>query len=588
MPRRWSLALLSVLCVTLAAAETPTLQGSELGVSDSGEPWLATVEADLISEVRIEGNTIFTDAELQALLTLSENDRFVSERAFDDFLRLRERYEEGGYLISPLPDFDFVDGTYVQRIQEVRIIGYDIAFEDEPARTDETVITRHLPAVGSLYNRAGVRDGLLDVARLGIVEPLEEAPLIPDADRPDEAVVRILLRELPTLGFSPQLSFSPDTGVTAGISFGDANVFGLAHDVSAEVEVQSSPLGLLLGGAINYRIPWLYIDLLDFREVPTSVSASLFTLATPGRPLTDNGGTRVVYPGLDDRQANRVLIGSFTQRDSGVELSLGRPVLPDTSIELFTSLSYVAFALEPPSPECELADDERTIIDRDCQLPEELAQAFLPQSGLSGLVATAARFDNRDSAAFPREGFFADPSFGIGFGSDFRDPDTGEQAGYVFQQLELGGRTYLATGDPGEAVAFRINIGRQFGGPFPATRRFMIGDTPLIARQVRGYRIEDFGPSRAYLTASLEVRQDFGIETLLTETIVGIVFVDLGWASSVTGFDDYRTPLFASFGLGAQFDLRLGDAVFPPIRFDYGISERNPAGRVAFRIGPVF
>ena len=87
---------------------------------------------------------------------------------------------------------------------------------------------------------------------------------------------------------------------------------------------------------------------------------------------------------------------------------------------------------------------------------------------------------------------------------------------------------------------------------------------------------------------TLEYRYDFGFDSFATETIIGLVFTDVGWVSSMPGFDDYRTPIIAGAGLGVQLNLNIAGIGLPAIRLDYSFSERNPTGIFRFRIGPVF
>ena len=66
------------------------------------------------------------------------------------------------------------------------------------------------------------------------------------------------------------------------------------------------------------------------------------------------------------------------------------------------------------------------------------------------------------------------------------------------------------------------------------------------------------------------------------------MFVDVGYASDVPGYDPYAAPLFASAGLGVQVNLGFSGVILPALRFDYAFSERHPTGVFSFSIGPVF
>jgi outer membrane protein insertion porin family len=543
-----------------------------------------------VEAIDIEGNTVFTDEQLRELLILSEADTFTSALAEEDFRRLQAHYADAGYALVNQPDFNYIDGTYVQRIQEVRIAAYDVTFEGEEERTDETVITRYLPDVGSVFNQEELRRGLLQVARLGAVQPLTFNLTAVDPNVPTEALVTIPVREAQTRTFTPQLTYATDTGLTAAVSYGDTNFLGQAHSFNGEITAQSTPLGLKLGGSINYSIPWLYVDVLDFLEVPTSVSASLFSTVASGQQITDQGLPRVNFPGTNIP----VFIGEYSQRDTGFGFSIGRPIFQNTTLRFSARFGYTAYYLEPPRlGVCDEEDLQKA--QPDCMIPTEEAAAYLPQSGTSSFINTAVVYDDRDSIEYPRTGVAATGRLGLGFGSDFRNPETNEQQRYSYQQLEFGIKTYVMLqdifpdlDDPNHVLAFRINAGHQFGGLYPTSRYFVVGDTPNEATQIRGYRREDFAPSRTYVTSSVEYRYDFGLDTFATQTIIGIVFIDLGYASSVPGFADYGTALFGSAGLGMQLNLGFGGFALPPIRLDYGFSQRSPSGRFSFRLGPVF
>ena len=585
----------------LARGRTSDIRIEEL-VTGAGDVRVTFVvgppdSAGPIHDIELEGISIFRGEELQELLSLEEGDTFTSELAREDFRRIRDRYAEEGYAIVERPDFNYIDGTYVQRIQEIKIAGYEVRFEDEEPRTDPTVVTRYLPELGTVYNQTQVRRQLRDVARLGAVEILGEGPTIPDEDEPDQAVITILVREGQTRSFSPSLQYATDTGLQATINYGDSNFLGQAHNFNVEATAQTSDLGFQLGWSLNYSIPWLYLDVLDFQEVPTSVSASLFSVVTPNQPLVDRQGfSRIFHPDLPESEANQVRIGEYLERNTGVSFSVGRPIFENTSARFSARFVANGYFLEPPRQPCEVEDSQ--VVDPNCELPEEydeIRRAFLPQSGLSSFLSTSITYDARDSVDFPREGLAATGRVGFGFGNDFRHPETGERQGYNYQQFEVGFKTYLelaslsdAIEDRNHVMAFRINGGHQFGGLYPVSRYFVVGDTPSEAHQIRGYRREDILPSQTYVTSSFEYRYDFNLDTIATETIIAIAFVDVGYASSVPGFADYRTPVFASAGVGVQLNLGFAGFALPPLRMDYGFSERNPRGKFSFRIGPVF
>ncbi len=540
-----------------------------------------------VDEIVIEGNTVFGDAELVDLFSLRVGDTFTSELATEDFRRLQERYQEAGYLVVAEPDFNYLGGTYVQRVQEVVITGYNVVYEEGEARTNEAVILRYLPEPGSVYNQNELREGLLDLARLGIVEPIDVQLDFAGGEVGTDATANVLIRERETRVFQPQANYATDTGFSASAGYSDSNFLGQGNRIGVDLSGQTSDIGLQFGGSLSYDIPWLYLDVLDFQEVPTSLSVSIFSVVSTDQSLTDGGARRTVYPGLpslpDD--GNEVFVGDYAQRDTGLRFSVSRPILTNTAIRFSARGNYSSYRLEPPEQDCTFGSSGN-VEDPDCALPEDLARGFLPQSGVASFISSEIVYDDRDSPEFPTEGVRANALIGVGFGSDFRDPDTRQQRGYIYEQLTVGARTYLSLENPAHVFAFRGDAGVQLGGNYPTSRYFAIGSAANEATLIRGYNRDDLSPSQSYAIGSVEYRYDFGLSTAVTQTIIGVVFSDVGYVSSVP--DVEASNILASAGVGLQINVGFSGGILAPIRLDYGFSPVNPTGTLSFRLGYVF
>ncbi len=544
--------------------------------------------AGVITEVQITGNTVVPTEELLPLLNLQVGETFTSTLAREDFDRIAEYYLDEGWLLMTEPDFNWLDGTYVQRIHEVRVAGHQVTWEGERGRTQDFVVSRYLPAVGQVLNQNDLRRSLGQIQQLGVVEPMNIVLLA--SEEPDEAIVNVVVGETGTGVFTPSAQYSTDSGFSLSLSYSQLNLWGRAHNIGVEVTGQTSSIGLLLGGSVRYSIPWLYIDFLDFQEVPTNLSLTVFTLPTPNQPMSAGAALTAPYPGTDEQ----VPVGQFTTRETGFNFSAGRPVFTNTALGLNARVASTAYIQQPPSAECQFDADGSIVNPTRCALPFDEASQYLPQGGLNSFFSVGLVYDSRDSAEFPRRGLYANTLIGFGFGNDFAHPDTGEQTGYRYQQFEVGMRAYLQlnrvlTGlNDNHVMAFRVNFGHQFGDMYPVARRFTVGKTNNLSSAIRGYQSADFGLSRTYATSSLEYRYDFGLQTVATQTVIGILFADLGWASSTTGFAEYGAPLFASAGVGVQVNLGFGGVLLPALRFDYAFSERNPTGEFRFRVGGVY
>ncbi|MDF1522347.1 MAG: POTRA domain-containing protein [Trueperaceae bacterium] len=570
---------------TLAMASGAVRVRFVVGAPDTAGP---------VERIEIDGNTRIDDEALIATFALREGDTFTSALADEDFRAIRAAYDALGVVIDARPAYNYLDGTYVQRITEVAIAGYAVVYDGEPGRTEDRVITRYLPEPGELVDLRQIDDGLRALARLGVVTPVNRR-LVP-TEEPGKVVVEVVVRSNSTGLLQPGAQYSTETGFSASVAFSESDLFGLAHDLSAELELLTSDLGLLVGGSVRYAIPWLDLPVGDLQEVATSVSLSLFSAVDVNQPLSADGRLTVTYPGLADRPSTLVPVGEAMVRSSGLGFSVGRRVLPNTDLVVSARGTYDLYALEP-APEACVVDAAGDVTNADrCALPEAAALAYLPQGGLSAFASAALSYDDRDSAAFPREGLAATASVGFGWGNDQRDPATGGALPYTYQQVQAGVKTYVTLADafPNEisdrnhVFAVRLNGGIQFGEDYPAGRRFRVGRVPVEATEIRGYTDTDFDLTRAYLTSSVEYRYDFGFSTVATETVVGIVFADVAYVADAPGFAPGDAPLFAGAGVGIQINLGFGGVSLPALRFDYGLSERNPTGVFAFRIGAVF
>jgi outer membrane protein insertion porin family len=555
-----------------------------------------------ITTITFEGNMAIPSEELLPLLKLTTGDNFSSALAAEDYANILQYYRDKGYLLEVLPDktyFNYLDGTYVIRLTEYKIASYNVVFDKPDPKSKDYIVTRYLPKPGSIYNDNEILDGLRRVARLGFIVPLNRQP--GPAENPGEVLVTVNVREQPSGQFRPELGYTTSatsSEFTGNLVFEDTNFLGEAHNFSAELNAQTSDIGFLLGGNVAYRIPWLYVDFLDFKEIPTSLSASLFSNVSDNQAISADGST-TICPKVADRKEDscnkdqRIKVGDYTSRDTGLSFRVGRQILPDTNLSLSAQGSLSEYKLEP-NIKCDY-DSTGKPKDPKCALERGEALEFLPQGGLSSFIKSEITYDSRDSANFPTEGVSANASVGLGFGNDYRNPDTQKQGSYTYSPFEFGVRTYVQLQDiipsvenPNHVFAFKVNGGHQFGGDYPATRYFYVGDSFSNDTLIRGYRRDDTDYSQSYAIGTLEYRYDFGLDTFATETIIALAYADLGWTSSVPGYTDYATPVLAGAGLGVQVNLNIAGFGLPAIRFDYSFSGQNPSGLFRFRLGPVF
>lgn len=554
----------------------------------------APASTGVIDSIQISGNTIYTDAELLALLGMEVGDTYTTVVAEEDYRRIAELYNENGYSIIE-PDVSYDSGVYNINVREVIIAGYNLSF-DEPAnrRTSDRVVTRYLPDVGSVLSRELLIQSLRNIVNIGIVQPQAPTLSVDDPSNPQEVTVNLDLSEQLTRSFDPSATYSTAGGFEAAITYADNNFLGEAQKFSIDFNTNSTSRGLLFGGQIRYDVPWIDIDFLDFREVPTSFGFSLFSLNNPNTPIVNDGKSTINHPCIaegtcENSEANQVRIGNTARRDTGFSVSFGRRIADFTTFNAGVRSNFSNYAYEDAGTAgaCERDDSGNISNASDCFLPAEQAELLVPNGGNFTIFRSGITYDSRNSGTFPTRGVRTNVNVGYGFGADYVDEgETQTNQNYSYTEFRAGFRTYTALTPDNNVLAFRVNVGTQIGAEdYPSSNYFRVGDTQSVETLIRGYSATDFALSQSYLTSSVEYRYDLGLDTNVAQAIYAIAFADLGFVSSTpTGISN---P-YLSFGAGVEFDLNLGGLGLPAIRLDYGFSAEEPTGYFKFRIGPVF
>lgn len=505
-----------------------------------------------IREVRIEGATALDPEALQALLRLKPGDLFSPELAQEDFLRIQKVYREAGYEIRPQPDFAFEDGVYVQRIHELRIGGYHLEWQGSHA-TKDFVILRELPPPGALFSVTAIRKGISNLLRSGL---LAEPPAISTAPgtAPDQVVLVLGLKEAKTTVLAPAVAWSSIEGWSGQATLESKNLWGRAHQASLNLTFGENDAHDNLTLRASYTVPWLWVDALDFKEVPTSLSFSAYTYPLGNLPLEDASGNDTGW--------------DYTERRSGVKFSVGRP----WSRELENLKVFVNLDAEWVRPKLEVYDP-----DKPATPDEATARTLLPTPYQSYSIGASATYSTVENPQFPSQGFSLSGSLAYGLNL----PYGGALSQFVPAWITY--KTYtIVEGDPRQVFALRASVGAVLGNP-PASRVFFLGGNQSELGTLRGYNTMELS-GHYLLGSSLEYRYDFNLQSAISQTVIGILFVDIG---SVWNPGE-ALDLKAGFGAGVQLNLGYGSVLLPALRFDYGFSAAHPRGVFHFRIGPVF
>jgi outer membrane protein insertion porin family len=547
-----------------------------------------------IREVRIEGNTAIASDKLLEKLRLKPGDEYNPALANEDFARILREYRDAGYDLVAQPEITFREGVYVQRLRELRIAGYRI----EPAltRTDPSVYLREMPPVGSLFSVSALRQGITNILRTGL---LREPPGIrpEQGDKPEDVILVLSFREAQTGSFIPGISWSSLTGWEGNISISDTNLWGLAHQYSVTLGINPNDAGQLISFNASYRIPWVYIDFADFKQVRTSFGISVYSQpqANINFPLEQlyNGNTPDLNGDgvIDDK--DRTSLWQYTERKTGINFSISRPLssdLPNLRISAGLGWEWNIPVLEvndPNRPRClvkvpDSSNKANPPVAEDTACSDALlqdAQNKFEQNvrEFQALTLTlGTTYTTLNNPNFPTQGFSL--NLNTGYGITF--PKGSNATQYV--PVVVTGRTYFQLDQAArQALGLRLSFGTILGTA-QDSQKFSLGGNSTDITTLRGYDPRFLDKGTTALNGSIEYGYDFGLSPTGGTNLYGFLFADFGRLWPASGDLD---AFFLGVGFGMQVNLDLLGAVLPPIRLDYGFSQRNPAGRFALRLG---
>ena len=504
-----------------------------------------------IKEVKLEGATALPQDKLLAALRLKVGDEYNPALAQEDYVRLIRLYIDAGYELLAQPDISFTDGLYTLKLRELRIQGYELS---GLTRTAPDVVTRELPKPGSLWSVLAIRAGISNLLRTGL---FAEPPNIgrKQGDKPENIIIVLSLKEGRTGGIRPQIGATQTGGVwtfEGSVGLEDTNLWGLAHQYSFNVGANTNDAGQVWAFSASYRIPWLYIDFADLKDVKTGLTFNLYSSVL--------GNIKV--PSATDWE--------YTERTTGLSFSLSRPFSNDLRNLLLTgTLSWVWSIpyLEPNAAPT---------------TPEATARANLPKEAQTLRLDLSSTYSQVDSPRFPTQGFAA--TFDTGVGVSF---PVGESA-KPFVPLVVTGKTYFRLDEAARnAIALRVSTGTILGTPLDS-QKFSLGGYTSDLTGLRGYDAKFLDKGTSLLSTSVEYRYNFGLNPTGGTQVYGLVFTD--WGTLLGRPADPKTPpgIYGSIGLGVQVELDLLGALLPPIQIGFGFSERSPLGKFYFRLGPSF
>ncbi len=499
------------------------------------------VENPPLKEVRIEGETVFPEAELAQPFQEMKG-KVVNFRDVQQVIKqIEKKYADQGYVLARVLDLNTSpDGILTIKLAEGTVSAIRIEGNEE---TQEYVIRRELTQrTGELFNWKRMEEDLRRVYNLNFFEDI--GIRYEPGETPDKVTVVINVKEKQTGTFNLSAGWSNRDGLLGVVGFRKENFLGRAQSVSTDLTISQRNWA----AEISYFNPWI-----DDRK--TSFGTNLYA-----RRFWNFFGQ------INDPTTGTPLNGFLEERRGGV-VSFGRPLFGDP----ITAQWRGALRFRAESIGLLTTDQARSLE----------GPTLFASGGSSDFATTAgftATFDSRDYVINPTRGWFntyAVEQYLPGLST------------LNLSRVQLDMNHYFPIWS-NHTLAAGWKLGTLFsatGGFVPPYERFFSTGSNLIrgwpenpgAGALGQFPYGSFSGD-SFTLASAEYR--FPIVNILS----GVVFGDTGifWDHNRRNFSLDRTR--SGYGAGLRINTPLG-----PLRLDYGLREWNlNAGVVHFSIGQKF
>jgi outer membrane protein insertion porin family len=261
-----------------------------------------------ISDVRLAGELLLPEAELNRLILVHPGDLYSREKLTQSTKAISDRLGSDGYAfanVNAVPDIDRVNHTaaftfYIDPGRRVYIRRINISGN---TRTRDEVIRRELRQLeGAWYDSTRIERSKVRITRLNYFEDVNiETPAVPGS--PDQVDIDVTVSEKPTGNLLAGVGYSSADGLVLTGSVSQNNVLGTGNSLVASVN--TSRINRTI--AVTYSEPYWTVDGISrsIEVYDKSVDASSLPLAQYS--TTTLGGA--VGFGIPVTETDAVIVG---------------------------------------------------------------------------------------------------------------------------------------------------------------------------------------------------------------------------------------------------------------------------------------
>ena len=495
----------------------------------------------IIKDIKINGNTVYSNAELksvlQPLINMPQNINKINEYT----KKINEYYSNDGYILAHVDSIDDnKDGELIIHISEGIIEKFEL---NEDRKTKDFVIWRNiLTKPGSVYNEEILKQ---DITRLYATQIFEDVERIiePSPDKEGEYIVTIKVKEASSNNVAIGAGIDSALGLFGQVSINEKNFLGRGQFLGLSGMIGS---GILLSDAsiknrMNYNIE------LNFKE-PYFLNA-------------DNSlSAKAYYRDLGSYQ-----IPLAIERRFGFNSAITHKLFGSEKVKATLGAGYEHIHLS----EGDYNKISSVYESANMSISERAKQLT---GGSFFNIAPGISYSTLDDDFMPRSGMIAKASYTESIGLSHIKNTNGRIAGNITRYIPVFKKS---------TIALTARGGVRVHGDMPEVMAFSLGGPYSI----RGFRMNGVGTGSAFLMGSAELQTPIPFFDRFKYNVLKNMrlafFVDTGKIFDPTITSKlYDRPLSA---VTAGIGLRINIPGVGPLTIDYALpfthtGKYNPNG----------
>ena len=257
------------------------------------------MENPILTKIVFTGNTLYSDKELQEIMTIPRGEILNSNTLHDNIAAVQEDYHNEGFTLMKVTDMNIdKEGILTLRINEGILEGY--AVKGNKKTKDKVILREMRQEVGTPFNAKLARRSMQRVYNLGFFEDVN-IKMNPGVE-PNAVILEVNVKEKRTGTFGVGAGYSTADGIIGMVMVSDTNFRGTGDTIALMYE-KSGDENDAQGYTFTYKHPWL-----DRHETALRFQIYNRTYA------------------YNDYDTHGDFLEEYMRKYSGAELTLSRPV----------------------------------------------------------------------------------------------------------------------------------------------------------------------------------------------------------------------------------------------------------------------